>query len=345
MPLKRGIFLCLNNREGIQLKLKRLSIGYRTMKTAVGVIIAISLAQLLQLDFFVSAGILTILCIQPTKKRSIRAALSRFIASLIAIVYTFIFFEGIAYHPVVIGVMILLFIPVLVSLRFADGFVSSSVIIFHIYSAGNLTGGLILNEILLMVVGFGTALLVNMYMPSIENKLEDYRYRIEELYARILHEMASYLKKGESDWDGRELVETAELISKAKALAYQDVENHLTRLENKYYRYFDMREDQFEIIERILPKISTLPVMVTHAQLIGDFLNELADNVHAGNTANRYLGKLDDVKSGFSKLPLPASHEEFQSMAALFQIIEELDAYLEIKKSYKGFTNKKTAEE
>ncbi|WP_422124806.1 aromatic acid exporter family protein [Planococcus sp. X10-3] len=329
----------------MKLKLKRLSIGYRTMKTAVGVIIALSLAQLLQLDFFVSAGILTILCIQPTKKRSIRAALSRFIASLIAIVYTFIFFEGIAYHPVVVGLMILLFIPVLVSLRFADGFVSSSVIIFHIYSVGDLTGSLILNEILLMVVGFGTALGVNMYMPSIEKKLEDYRYRIEVLYAKILHEMARYLKEGESDWDGRELVETAELLSKAKALAYQDVENHVTRLENKYYRYFDMREDQYEIIERILPKISTLPVLVKHAQLIGDFLNDLADHVHAGSTATRYLGKLDDVKIEFSKFPLPTSHEEFQSMAALYQIIEELDSYLEIKKSYRGFTNKKTAEE
>ncbi|MFD1030674.1 aromatic acid exporter family protein [Metaplanococcus flavidus] len=329
----------------MKLKLKRLSIGYRTMKTAVGVIIAISLAQLLQLDFFVSAGILTILCIQPTKKRSIRAAVSRFIASLIAIFYAMIFFEGIAYHPVVIGMMILLFIPVLVSLRFADGFVSSSVIIFHIYSAGDLTGSLILNEILLMVIGFGTALIVNMYMPSIENKLEDYRFRIEVLYAKILHEMAQFLKEGKSDWDGSELVETAELLSKAKALAYQDVENHVTRLENKYYRYFDMRQDQYEIIERILPKISTLPVLVKHAQLIGDFLNDLADHVHAGNTASRYLGKLDDVKMEFSKLPLPNNHEEFQSMAALYQIIEELDSYLEIKKSYRGFTNKKTAEE
>src|SRR5690606_3844099 len=177
------------------------------MKTAVGVIMSSSLAQLLQLDFYVSAGILTILCIQPTKKRSIRAALSRFVASLIAIIYSLIFLEGISYHPIVVGIMILLFIPVLVSLRFADGFVSSSVIIFHIYSAGNLTGSLILNEIMLMLVGFGTALLVNMYMPSIENKLEDYRYQIEELYAKILHEMSLYLKDGNSNWDGKELME------------------------------------------------------------------------------------------------------------------------------------------
>ncbi|RLQ92161.1 aromatic acid exporter family protein [Planomicrobium sp. Y74] len=327
------------------MKLKRLSIGYRTLKTAVGVILAISLAQLLHLEFFVSAGILTILCIQPTKKRSIRAALSRFIASLIAIGYASVFLEGIAYHPVVVGLMILLFIPVLVSLRFADGFVSSSVIIFHIYSAGNLTGSLILNEILLMVVGFGTALLVNMYMPSIEKKLDDYRYQIELLYAKILHEMAVYLKDGKSDWDGKELMETEELLGKAKALAYQDVENHVTRLENKYYRYFDMRQDQFEIIERILPKISTLPVLVKHAQLIADFLNDLADHVHAGNTAYHYLDKLEVVKKEFSLLPLPKSHKEFQSMAALYQVIEELDSYLEIKQSYRGFTNKKTAEE
>lgn len=325
------------------MKLKKYRIGYRTMKTAAGVAIAISLAQLLQLDYYVSAGILTILCIQPTKKKSIRAAFSRLVASLIAIAYAFIFFEGIAYHPLTIGVMILLFIPTLVTFRFADGFVSSSVILLHIYDSQNLTLDLFFNELSLMAVGFGTALAVNMYMPSIEKKLDDYRYQIEVLYSSIFSEIANYLRQGESDWSGKELMESSELLKNAKALAYQDVENHVTRLENKYYHYFDMREQQLEIIERILPKITALPVIVGHSHLIADFLEDLASHVHSGNTAYRYIGKLEAVKDVFADMPLPDSHEKFLAMAALYQVIEEMEAYLEIKSSYKGFKSEKPA--
>ncbi len=326
------------------MKLKRFSIGYRTLKTAAGAAIAIYIAQLLQLDYFVSAGILAILCIQPTKKKSIRAAFSRFIASLIGIVYAFVFFEGIAYHPVVLGIMILLFIPVLVSLRFSDGFISSTVILMHIYDSQNMTFDLLLNEIILMAVGFGTALAVNVYMPSIENKLDEYRNEIETLYSTIFKEVANYLRQGESAWTGAELMESEKLVKKAKALAYQDVENHVTRLENKYYRYFDMREQQLDIIERILPKITELPIEVGQSHLVAEFLEDLAAHVHSGNTASQYLDKLDAVKADFAKMPLPDNHQKFIAMATLYQVIEEMESYLEIKSTYKGFANKKTVD-
>lgn len=324
--------------------LKPFSIGYRTMKTALGVAIAIYLAQLLQLDYYVSAGILTILCIQPTKKKSIRAAFSRFIASLIGILYAFIFFEGIAYHPIMIGILIVLFIPLLVTLRFQDGFVSSSVILLHLYDAKNLNFDLLVNELILMLVGFGTALAVNMYMPSIEKKLENYRYEIENLYASIFREIAVYLREGESVWSGKELMEARKLLESAKALAYQDVENHITRHENKYYHYFEMRKQQLEIIERILPKITTLPVIVDQTDLVADFLEDLSEHVHSGNTAYRYISKLDKVKENFAELPLPDSHEKFLAMAELYQVIHEMESYLEIKQSYKGFHTRKAEE-
>lgn len=46
-----------------------IKIGYRTAKTAIGTALSISIAQWLGLHNFASAGIITLLCIQVTKKK------------------------------------------------------------------------------------------------------------------------------------------------------------------------------------------------------------------------------------------------------------------------------------
>lgn len=324
--------------------LRKFRIGYRTLKTAVGASIAMLIAMYLDLDYYSSAFILTVLCIQPTKRKSVRAVYARIISSIIGVGFAFIFFEGISYHPLVFGLILLLFIPTLVSLKFQDGFVSSVVILLHLFDAKSLSLSLLWNETQLMAVGFGVALVVNMYMPSIDKDLKKYRLDLEALYSKIFHEIALYLRNGDSDWDGKELVQAAEVIEKGKALAYQDVENHLNRRQNLYYLYFDMREQQFEIIERVLPKITALPVTISHSHHVGEFIEDLANHVHSGNTANTFISKLDDVKEEFSKMPLPKDHENFLAMAALYQFIEEMEQYLRIKRKFIGFkTKKKTA--
>jgi uncharacterized membrane protein YgaE (UPF0421/DUF939 family) len=317
-------------------KLRRYSIGYRILKTAIGAAAAIWIAQAIGLNSYASAAILTVLCIQPTKRKSVRAILSRIVATLIGLLFAFVFFEGIAYHPSVFAIMILLFLPTLVSLRFQDGFVSSVVILLHIYSHQNFTLDLLVNELMLMAIGFGTAFIVNFYMPDISRKLKKYQVELESLYSKIIKEIANYLRNGDLDWDGKELTDAAAILRKGKALAYQDVENHLARHENEYYSYFDMREEQFEIIERVLPKVTAIPLVLSHSHLIADFLEELAENVHPGNTAKRYISKLEGVKEEFAELPLPHSHEMFKAMASLYQFIEEMEHYLEIKSRFKG---------
>ena len=67
------------------------------------------------------------------------------------------------------------------------------------------------------------------------------------------------------------------------------------------------------------------------------------EHVHSGNTASHYREKLEHVKRDFSQLPLPQSHEQFIAQAALYQFIEEMDRYLEIKQSFKGLKAKKSA--
>ncbi|MEK5232407.1 aromatic acid exporter family protein [Lysinibacillus sp. FSL K6-0232] len=321
--------------------LKKFSIGYRTLKTAIGAAIAIAIAQYFDLASYASAGILTILCIQPTKKRSIHAAYTRLAASMIGMVFAFGSFELFSYHPLTLAGMLLVFIPTIVSLKITDGFISSAVIMMHIYAAGSFSLPLVYNELALMAIGYGTGLAVNMYMPDIQKELNYYRVKIEELYSKIFFEVANYLRQGDTLWDGREIIEAVSTLENAKSLAFKDVENHFMRRKNDYYIYFDMREQQLEIIERVLPKVTTLPVIVQEAELVADFLQDLGEHVHSGNTAGHYREKLERVKQDFSQLPLPQNHQQFIAQAALYQLIEEMDRYLEIKQSFKGLKVKK----
>lgn len=315
-------------------------IGYRTIKTAVGTSISIMIAQMLQLDNFVSAGILTILCIKVTKKKSLRASWDRFFACLLAMAFSSLFFEGIAYHPLVIGLLLLFFIPAAVMAKASDGIVTSSVIILHIYSAGEVSKDLLLNELGIIIVGIGVALIANLYMPSLESKLKEYRLEIEENFKVIFDEIVRYLRTHESSWDGREITETMEMIDEAKALAFRDVENHFRRDENLYYHYFKMREKQFEIIERVLPSVTSIALPVEQGEMIADFIEELSEHIHPGNTALQFLEKLYRMKVSFENMELPKTREEFEARAALLHFVKEMEQYLIIKSSFKGLKDK-----
>jgi uncharacterized membrane protein YgaE (UPF0421/DUF939 family) len=317
-------------------KQMKFKIGYRTIKTAFGTALSIILAQYLGLQNFTSAGILTILCIKVTKKRSLRASWDRILACLIAMLFSSVFFELIGYHPLVIGLMLLVFIPVAVMARAADGIVSSSVIMLHIYSAGQVTLSLLVNELGIVLIGIGIALIMNLYMPSSDAKLEDYQIKIEDNFKKILTEIVVFLRNGESNWGGEELTETVALLEKAKAVALQDVENNLLRNENLYYQYFKIREKQFEIIERVLPSVTSIPHQVEQGRLIAEFVEQLSKAVKPGNTVIYHLEKLYRMRTEFEGMELPKTREEFEARAALLHFMNEMEQYLLLKRSFKG---------
>ncbi|MFY0782107.1 aromatic acid exporter family protein [Peribacillus simplex] len=311
-------------------------IGYRTIKTALGVTLAIIIAQMLNLEYFSAAGIITILCIQVTKKKSVYASWHRFLACLIAMAYSFLMFQFIAFHPLIIGLILLIFIPTTVALKINEGIVTSSVIIMHLYGSGDITFSLLINETILIAVGVGVALVMNLYMPSVDKKLLAYQERIETNFSAILMGIVRYLRDNDHTWDGKEITETANLLNQAKSLAFRDVENHFLREEDLYYHYFKMREKQFEIIERILPLVTNIPLVVKQSGIVADFIEDLAENVHPQNTAILYLKKLEEMEIHFRGMALPQTREEFESRAALLQLMKEMERYLLLKHSFKG---------
>ena len=97
-----------------------------------------------------------------------------------------------------------------------------------------------------------------------------------------------------------------------------------------------MREKQFEIIERVLPNVTSITSTVKQGKMIADFLEDLSSNIHPGNTAIIYIKKLVSMKAEFEGSELPKTRQEFEARAALLQLVNEMERYLILKSSFKG---------
>lgn len=309
-----------------------MKIGYRTLKTAVGTSLSLAIAQWLGLQFYSSAAIITILCIKPTKKKSYQTAWERLVGSMLGMGTSMLVFEVVGYKAWALALVLLIYIPLCVKLKATDGIVSAMVIVLHIYTLKQVSLAIAINEVLLLIIGIGMAVLVNWHMPSGERKLQEFQTQIDANFRAILHEFAVYLREGNPYWDGKEITETARMLKEAKQLALRDIENLAPYDCAYYYRYFEIRERQFEILERIAPTISSLDQCYQQGLMIGDFLDRLANAVSSRNTSMYYLQELEQMSHWFKESPLPKTREEFETRAALFHFVGEMKRYLKIKR-------------
>ncbi len=310
-------------------------IGYRTLKTAIGAAIAIGIAQGLGLTFYASAGIITILCVQKTRRKSLKLSWERLLACSVGMLFAGFIFEFVGYNPLAVALLLLIFIPTVVYLRAKDGIVTSAVIILHLYALGEVSFAIVLNEYALIIIGIGIALIMNSYMPSVEKELELIQEQIETNFKNIFLHFSNYLRVGDSNWDGREITETAGLLIKGQDVALQNVENHLLRYQDKFYHYFKMREKQFEIIERVMPLISSLDHTVIQGEKIAEFLEELSKVVRPEISSVDFLEKLNEMRLEFKEMELPKDREEFETRSVLYAFVKEIEQYLIIKRHFR----------
>ncbi|QAY68125.1 aromatic acid exporter family protein [Paenibacillus protaetiae] len=300
-------------------------IGFRTLKTAAGVSISVLIGQLLQLEYFTAAGILTLLCIQKSRKQSIKAAVSRFLACLLGFIISTALFELIGYQPYTILVLLLLFIPLVVALRIQEGLASSLVIMMHVYMNKQMELSFFWNELLIVLIGLGVALVVNWYMPSIDKTLLRYREEADQQIASILHEISNYLMKGATDWDGRELLQLGDTLNKARALALLNAENHTLHKDDTYITLFDQKRQQLQLLEGMLPMVSRITAQMEQSSRIGGFVERLSLCLREGEPTGGLYEELKEIRQYHKQLPLPESREEFENRANLFGMVNELE--------------------
>ena len=72
-----------DKRQVTHVKVKSYKIGFRTLKTAVGMTLGVIICKLLGLDNYASSAILVVLCIKHTKMHSVQAIISRIVSCLL----------------------------------------------------------------------------------------------------------------------------------------------------------------------------------------------------------------------------------------------------------------------
>ncbi len=315
------------------LKLNPYKIGFRTLKTAVGMTLGVIICKLLGLDNYASSAILVVLCIKHTKMHSLTAIISRLVSCLLILFLGSAIFSILGQHAIVLGLIVLLFIPLTVVLNAQEGVITSCVILLHVFNAKTIDGHLIINEILLLIVGLGIAFIMNLMMPSLDKTLKRYKNDIEHQITDVFIAFDKACKQQNHDLNitFEPLVLN---IKKAKSLAFRDVKNHFVRNENSYYHYFDMREEQVELLKRmkfLIENIQTKDPILEH---ISQLLCEIGHNVNSNDYTALRLHSLYEIRLSLDELPLPKTHQALNSRANIIQLLNELEEYLNIKSHF-----------
>jgi uncharacterized membrane protein YgaE (UPF0421/DUF939 family) len=310
--------------------------GIRVIKTALAALAAIYTAKWFNLDFYLSAGLLAVLGVDVTRKRTLLSAAARSAASILGLVTgLFIFWIG-SFEIWTIAVFICVTYPLLSKMKLRDGIVTSSVMVFHVFSLGKLDLPGFLNEIWLLLIGFGSASVFNLlYMPKGEKDLVRIKQKLEDLYSRIFSEMARHLEDPAYIWDGQEILEAGRMVKEGAVLSENAAENMLFRSDDEWVIYFHMRKQQLDSIGRMLALVAQVFQTLPHGKQVSAVFFELSEDVKNEYYTGRSEHKLESLEQEFKNKPLPLNREEFENRSSLFQLLQELKLYLEVAKREK----------
>lgn len=319
-------------------------IGYRTIKTAIGAAIAMIIAEVLGLKYGTAAGVIVILSVQSTRRQSIIIALQRMGACILALFLSTILFNLFGYSPLVFALFLLAFIPASARFKLNEGIVVSSVLVTHLLVEQTTETSLIINELLLMFVGVAIALILNLYMPSIEKKIKEDQEHIENHIREILQHMSTALRELSVSIKEEELFNSLEeRIKTGIKKAYRNLNNTIFSDSSYYVKYMEMRLQQLNALKNMRRHFEKFSINYRQTEMIADFTSRLADSIHEQNTAEGLLKNLQALRESFTTMELPKTREEFENRAMLYQFLNDLEQFLLIKNQFKKYLNENHA--
>lgn len=303
-----------------------------TIKTSIAATLSLLVAKELGLEFSSSAGIITILDIFETRKATLKGGLKRTLSATIALVLGILVFEIFDYKTWAFGLYLLLFVPLSFLLKIELGLGPSSVVVTHLLSYGEINSSIIFNELSLILIGTGFAMLTNLYAPESQDELKKWIEDIDGDIKDILIFFGDTLVNNldVKIYDGK-IKKLEDDINKALNLAIIENDNRIENSKNLLIG-LSHREREKDILMEMYDDLKSIPKEYADGKLISDLMIDTANNLSDNGDMVKVKKRIEFLQEHFHMMELPETHEDFIIRSSIFQVFRSLNQFIDISK-------------
>lgn len=308
---------------------------FKSLKIAVAALLAIAAAGELGLQYSATAGIITVLSIQNTKRETFKSAGNRGLAFGCALLLAAGAFRLLGYTLPAFALYLFFFALLCLLLGWGEAIAMDSVLITHFLGEQSMSLPWILNEAGLLLIGTGFGILVNLHLRRKGAEFDRLADEVDEQIKGILRRMAQWIQaEDRSSYGSGCFGQLAESLEKAKLCAAANYNNALRGKDTGELDYIRMREQQSVVLQEIYENIKGLSYLPRQAAQVAALLQEIEQGYHRENTMEGLLQDLDILLGEMKKEALPDSRQEFEARAVLFYILMQLKKLLMLKREF-----------
>ncbi len=319
----------------------------QAIKIAVGSSAAIYVAELLNLEYGISAGSIALLTLVTTKWETVKLSWFRLVTFLISSVLAWVVFTQIQSEWLAYGAYTFLVVIICEEFGWKATISVNAVIGMHFMLERDFEFRFIFNEFLLVLIGITVAVILNLfydYAGQRKNLVNSMRYT-ENRMQMILGAIAAYLANKEMQYDI--WAEIRELESQIHVFiddAYEYQDNTFQSHPEYYIDYFEMRMKQCNTIHNLHYEMKRIRKMPRQARIISDYVLYMMDYVVERNEPTAQMHKLEEIFQQIKDEELPTTRDEFESRAMLYHILMDLEEFLVYKKRFVNSLDEKQKE-
>lgn len=326
-------------------------------KVAAACACAVWTAEVIGLEYAVTAGIIAILSIGGTKKETLTTARNRGLAFLCAIGISAVCFHVFGYRIWAFGIYVLCFVTLCLLEGWPEAMAMDSVLISHFLLQESMSIHWLCNEALLFLIGTGFGFLANFFLHPHSRAFEQCADLVDEQMVDILSHLStrigavqsvdrehmnpdhthrgSRIQRGElKKYDAGCFARLDDALQKAQICAMKNWNNSLKTSEFYEMDYVAMRQKQRMVLEEIYKSMIMLKTHPVQAEAVGAFMGEVAAVYDRKNPVGDLWEQLKTVFADMEAEPLPESREEFEDRAVLFYILKQLQEFLNLKREF-----------